>query len=112
MEVATRKCFIERSVQFEEDQLCDPPPSKEQDHITTLPLPFDDHDLLHVSNIDEEDQYQHDLGIEAESHEILDPDPTTIPIQNPKPRWAQKLIVVVGDGVGNIEDRRRTRSQY
>ena len=28
MEVATRKCFIERSVQFEEDQLCDPPPSE------------------------------------------------------------------------------------
>ena len=26
MEVATRKCFIEWSVEFDEDQLCDPPP--------------------------------------------------------------------------------------
>ena len=55
MEVATRKCFIERSVQFEEDQLCDAPPSKAQEGITTLPLPFDDDDdLLHVSDLDEE----------------------------------------------------------
>ena len=67
MEAATRKCFIERSVQFEEDHLCDPTTSKAQEGITTLPLPFDDDDLLHVSYTDEEDQYQHDLGIEAKS---------------------------------------------
>ena len=42
MEVATRKRFIERSVQFEEDELFDTPPSKAQKAITTLPLPFDD----------------------------------------------------------------------
>ena len=66
--------------------------------------------MLHVSDTDEEDQDQHDLGIETASHEILDIDPTTIPNQRPKPRWAQKLIVAVGDGVGNPEDRRRTRS--
>ena len=30
MEVATRKCFIEHSVQFEEDQLFDLPPSEAQ----------------------------------------------------------------------------------
>ena len=55
MEVATRKCFIDQSVQFEEDQLCDPPPSEAQEVITTLPLPFDDDDLLHVSDLDEEE---------------------------------------------------------
>ena len=37
MEVATRKCFIEQSVQFEEDELCDPPPSEahEGNHSST-----------------------------------------------------------------------------
>ena len=86
MKVATRNFFVERSVQFEEDQLCDPPPSEAQEGITTLPLPFDDDDLLHVLDSDEEDQYQHDLSIEVEPHEILDPDPATIPNQMPKPR--------------------------
>ena len=55
MELATRKCFIERSVQFEEDQLFDLPPSEAQEGITTLPLPFDDDDLSHVSYLDEEE---------------------------------------------------------
>ena len=68
--------------------------------------------MLHVSYLDEEDHDQHDLGIEAEPHEILDPDPTTIPNQIPKPRWAQNIIVAARDGVGNLEDKRRTRSQY
>ena len=108
MEVATRKCFIERNVQFEEDQLCDPSPSEALEGITTLPLPFDDDDLLHVSNSYEEDQDQHDLGIEAEPHEILDPDPTPIPNQRPKPRWAQNLIDATRDGARNPEDKRRT----
>ena len=80
MEVATRKWFIEKSVQFEEDQLCYTPPSETQEGITTLPPPFDDDDLLHVSDLDEEDQdHQHDPAIETESHEILDPDPVSIP---------------------------------
>ena len=30
MEATTRKCFIEWSVQFEEDQLCDAPPYEAQ----------------------------------------------------------------------------------
>ena len=34
---------------------------------------FDDDILSHVSDLDEEDKYQHDLGIEAEPHQILDP---------------------------------------
>ena len=101
MELETRKFLIERSVQFEEDQLFDLPPFEAQEGITTLPLPFDDDVLSHVSDSDEEEQYQHDLGIEAEPHEILYLDTTTIPNQRPKPIWAQKLIVVVGDGAGN-----------
>ena len=112
MEVATRKWFIEKSVQFEEDQLCDTPPSEAKEGITTLLLPFDDDDLLHVSDLDEEEPYQYDLGIEAEPHEILDPDPTPIPNQRTKTKWAQMIISTAGDGVGNTKDRRRTRSQY
>ena len=54
MELATRECFIERSVQFEEDQLLDLPPSEAQEGINTLPFPFDDDILSHVSDSDEE----------------------------------------------------------
>ena len=68
--------------------------------------------MLHVSDSDEEDQDQHDPAIEAKPHEILDLDPAPIPNQRTNPRWAQKLIESIGNGVGNVEDRRRTRSQY
>ena len=54
MELATRKCFIERSVQFEEDQLFDLRPSEAQEGLTTLPLPFDDDIFSHVSDLDKE----------------------------------------------------------
>ena len=47
--------------------------------VTTLPLPFYDDDLSHVSNSNEEEQDQNDLSIEAEPHEILYIDPTPIP---------------------------------
>ena len=89
--------------------MCDPPPSEAQEGITTLSLPFNDDDLLHALDLDEERKDQHDLGIEAEPHLILDPDTSTIPNQRPKPIWAQELIIAVGDGVGNPEDKRRTR---
>ena len=92
--------------------MCDPPPSKAQEGINTLPPIFYDDYLLHVLDLDEEDQDQHDPVIEVEPHEILDPDPTPIPNQRPKPRWAQQIIDVAVDGAGNIEDRRITRSQY
>ena len=55
MELATRKCFIECSVQFEEG-------------INTLPFPFEDDMLSHVSDSDEEEQDQHDLDIEVVPH--------------------------------------------
>ena len=112
IEVSTRKHFIERSFQFEEDELFDTPPSEAQKGITTLPIPFDDDYLLHFLDSYEEDQDQHDHGIEFESHQILDPNPTSIPNRKPNPRWDQKLIATAGDGAGNPEDRSRTRSQY
>ena len=81
--------------------MCDAPPSEAQEGITTLPLPFDDDDLLHFSDSDEEDQDLHDPVIKVEPHEILYPDPVSIPNQRPKPRWAQKLIESAGNGAGN-----------
>ena len=109
MEVATRRCFIEISVQFEEDQLYDTPPAA-QEGITISPPIFYDDDVLQVSNSNDEDHIQHDPIIETESQEILYPIP--FPSQNPKPRWTQKLLDAAGSGDGNLEDKRRTRSQY
>ena len=69
MEVATIRCFIKRSFQFEEDQLHDTPPTA-QEGITISPPIFDDDDVLQVSDSDEEDHIQHDPVIETESQEI------------------------------------------
>ena len=109
MGVATRRCFIERSVQFEEDQFYDTPPAA-QGGITISPPIFDDDDVLHVSYLVEEDHIQHDPVIEIESQESPDLDPVSIPNQKPKPRWAQKLIDAAGNGIGDPEDRIITRS--
>ena len=68
--------------------------------------------MLQVSNSYEEDHMYHDLVIEIESQEIIDPNMVPIPNQNPKTTWAQKLIDAAGSGFGDPEDRRRTRSQY
>ena len=101
MDVATRRCFTEQSVQFEEDQLYDTPPSGAQEGITiSLPFFYND-DFLQVSDSDEEDQIQHDPVIETKSHEILDPDAVSITNQKPKSRWAQKLLYAAGSGAGN-----------
>ena len=87
------------------------PPSEAQEGISTLPLPFYDNDLSHVSYSDEEEKYHRDLDIEVVPHENfdLDPDPSPIPNQCPKPKWAQNLIEAAEDGARNIEYRRRTR---
>ena len=92
--------------------MLDLPQSKAQEGINTLPFPFDDDILSHVSNSDEEEQDQHDLDIENVPHENLYLDLTPIPNQWPKPKWAQNLIEAAGDGVGNPKDRRTTRPQY
>ena len=66
--------------------------------------------LSNVSDSEYEEQDQHDLDIEIEPQEYLDPDPTPIP--NQKPKWSQNLIKAVGNISGDLNDRRRTRSQY
>ena len=81
--------------------MCDPPQFEAQEGITTLPLPFDDDDLSHVSDSDEEEHDQHDIDIEPEPHENLDPDLAPIQNQWPKPKWAQKLIIGIRDGARN-----------
>ena len=92
--------------------MLDLPQFEAQGGINTLPFPFDDDILSHVSDSDDEGQDQHDLDIEIVPHENLDPNPTPIPNQWPKPKWAQKSIEAVGNGAGNLDDRRRTWSQY
>ena len=49
MEVATRRCFIERSVQFEEDHLYDTPPTTQEGITISPPIFDDDDDVLQVS---------------------------------------------------------------
>ena len=88
MEVATKRCFNERSVQFEENQLHDTPPIA-QEGITISPPIFDDDDVLQVSDSDEEDHIQHDPVIETKSQEILYLYLVPIPNQKPKPIWSQ-----------------------
>ena len=46
MELATKKCFIKRSVQFEEYQVHYPQPTKEEEVIISHPFPFADDDVL------------------------------------------------------------------
>ena len=106
--MAPRKCFIEYNVQFKEDQLLDPPQYEAEGGINTLPFPFDDI-FSHVSYSYDEEQDQHDLDIEVIPHENLDPNPSPIPNQWPKPKWAQNLIEVAGNGAGNPDDKIRTQ---
>ena len=54
MELTTRNYFTKHSVKFEEDQLFDPPQYEAQGGINTLPFPFDDDILSHVSDLDDD----------------------------------------------------------
>ena len=110
--VATRRCFIERGVQFEEYQLHDTPPTTHEGITISPPIFDDDEDVLQVSDSDEEYHIQHDLVIETKYQEIPDIDPVHIPNQKHKPRWDQNLIDAAGYGARNTEDKRRIRSQY
>ena len=70
MEIATRRCFIERSVQFNEDLLHDLQPIEEEG-INDKPTPFvyDDvsTDVLD-SQFENEDQEEPNIDIENEDH--------------------------------------------
>ena len=55
-----RICFIERSVQFKEDQLHDTPLAAQEGITISHPTFDDDDDVLQVSDLDEEYQIQHD----------------------------------------------------
>ena len=75
-----------------------------------ISTPFVNGVLSKISDSEDEEQDQHDLDIEVVPHENLDPNLAPIPNQWPKPKWAQKLIEAAGNGPGNLDDRRRTRS--
>ena len=64
MEVATRRCFNERSVQIEEDQLHDTPPVAQEGITISQAIFDDDDDVLQVSDSNEEDHIQHDHVID------------------------------------------------
>ena len=57
-----------------------------------------------------EEQYQHDLDIDIVPQDDVDPYPTPIPNQNPK--WDKNLTNAARNDVGDLDDKRRMRSQY
>ena len=81
-------------------------PFKEDEGITTPLLPIGYTYLLsNVSDSDsKEEEDQHDFDIEFTPQRDLDLDPPSTS--------SQQLIKAVGDGVGNLNDKRRMRSQY
>ena len=66
--------------------------------------------LFSISVLEYEEHDQHDLDIEIVPQYYLDPDPSPIP--NHKSKWDEKLIEAAGNVAGDLNDRRRTRSQY
>ena len=54
------------------------------------------------------DDHENDIEIESQEDPNLDP----IPIANKRPKWDQKLIKATGNITGDLDDKRRTRSQY
>ena len=97
-------------MQFEEDQLHAPPQSEAEEGINTLSFPFDNDVLSNVSYSEDEEHDQHELDVEFEPQDILDPYPSPIP--NQRPKWAQNLIEAAGNVAEDPDDRRRTRSKY
>ena len=53
MEIASRICFIERSVQFKKYQLHDTPPTTQEGITISPPIFYNDDDVLHVSDSNE-----------------------------------------------------------
>ena len=89
----------------------DPQLVKEEEGIISHPFPFADDDVLtNVSDLEYEDDDEHNLDIENEPQ--VDPDPYPTHAPNKRPKWAQKLIEAVGNSDGDPYDIGRTRSQY
>ena len=60
------------------------------------------------SEYEAKDQVESVLTIGDEVHSNLDP----VPTPNPRPKWAQNGIEVIGNMNGESSDKRRTRSQF
>ena len=112
MDNATRICFIERRVQFNEDPLHDIQLAEEEG-INTQSIPFSYDDVsTNVSDSEskDEEQEEQDLDIENEDQAHLDPDPAPAP--NPRTKWDTKPIESTGNNIGDTSDRRGTISQF
>ena len=88
MDLATKKYFIECGVQFEEDQVHDPQPTKEG--IVTPPTLCAYNDVFtNISESESEEKDQDDQDLDVWNELQVDPDLLSIPNQNPNPIWAQ-----------------------
>ena len=67
-----------------------------------------DNVITNVSYSKDEDQDDQDIDVENEPQ--VDPDPDPTPAPNRRPKWAQNLIEVARNSVGDPYYRRRTRS--
>ena len=69
MEIATKRCFIERSAQFNEDPLHDLQPAEEEG-IDAQPTPFAYDDVSsNDSNLEPEDEDQEEPDIDCENED-------------------------------------------
>ena len=100
MEIATKRSFIERIIQFNQDLLHDRHLAEEEGIINqSIPFPYADVSTNNsYSKSKDEDQYQ-DIDIENEGQANPYLNPTPAP--NPRPKWAQKIIEFVGNSVGD-----------
>ena len=74
----------------------------EREGKNSLSSPFADNDMLsNISISEDEEQDQHNLGIEIVPQDDLDP----TPILNQNPKWAEKLFEATWNDVGDRYDR-------
>ena len=66
--------------------------------------------MTNVSDSEYEGNYNHENDNDIESQEYPDLGPTNF--QNQRPKWAQNLIEAAGNVAVDLDDKRRTRSQY
>ena len=85
----------------------------EREGKTILPKPFAyDNVSINVPYLEykAKGQVESVYGIEDELQS--NPDPNPVPTPNSKPKWAQKVIEVVGNMTGESSDKRRTRYRF